>query len=123
MGNASEHAARCMVTLLELPDRAVSRLVECGRRPPVRARDAGSMGARRRCRHRDAADLRARHQRRAALSVWTGCGAAVRGPRAACRGARCQPALPTRRRYGPQAGTGRGLLLVEEMSSTWGADI
>jgi hypothetical protein len=30
--------------------------------------------------------------------------------------------LPSRRHYGIQAGTGRGILLVEEMASGWGAE-
>ena len=30
--------------------------------------------------------------------------------------------LPARRHYGLQAGTGRGIVLVEEMASDWGAD-
>jgi anti-sigma regulatory factor (Ser/Thr protein kinase) len=32
------------------------------------------------------------------------------------------PVLPARRHYGLQAGTGRGIVLVEEMASGWGAE-
>jgi anti-sigma regulatory factor (Ser/Thr protein kinase) len=32
------------------------------------------------------------------------------------------PVLPARRHYGLQAGTGRGIVLVEEMASEWGAE-
>src|SRR3954447_17397598 len=32
------------------------------------------------------------------------------------------PILPARRHYGLQAGTGRGIVLVEEMASEWGAE-
>jgi anti-sigma regulatory factor (Ser/Thr protein kinase) len=30
---------------------------------------------------------------------------------------------PVRRRYGPEAGTGRGLLLVERIASSWGTEL
>jgi hypothetical protein len=32
------------------------------------------------------------------------------------------PVLPARRHYGLQAGTGRGIVLVEEMATQWGAE-
>ena len=30
--------------------------------------------------------------------------------------------VPSRKRYGPEAGTGRGLLLVESLTAAWGCD-
>ena len=32
------------------------------------------------------------------------------------------PRLPTRKTYGVEAGTGRGLMLVEQLSQSWGAE-
>jgi hypothetical protein len=33
------------------------------------------------------------------------------------------PVSPVRKRYGPEAGTGRGLMLVERMAAAWGTSI